>query len=289
MVDFEWLTPATVAEACRLATEHGDDARFMAGGTALMLALRQRLVAPRALISLAGLPELKGMNWDDAKGLRIGAFTLQDELARHAAVARHYPALAHLARHMANPQVRHQGTIGGNLCYGDPSTDPPTGLLVWDTEVEIANGQASRRLPLRDFLVDYFTTALAPDELLVAVHLPRPPADARSRYARHMRTAAEHRPLVAVATMARVGQGQCSELRLAVGASSVVPRRLSGAEAVLTGRAPTTALVAEAADTAAHELDALDDARGSAEFRRAMVRVTVRRELTALFELPDPT
>jgi carbon-monoxide dehydrogenase medium subunit len=190
---------------------------------------------------------------------------------------------------MANPQVRHQGTIGGNLCYGDPSTDPPTGLLVWDTEVEMANAQASRRLPLRDFLVDYFTTALAPDELLVAVHLPPPPPDARSRYARHMRTAAEHRPLVAVATMARVAEGQCTELRLAVGASSVVPRRLSGAETVLTGRAPTAALVAEAADTAAHELDALDDARGSAEFRRAMVRVTVRRELTALFELPDPT
>jgi len=289
MVDFEWLTPTSVAEACRLATEYGDDARFMAGGTALMLALRQRLVSPRALISLAGLPELKGLNWDDANGLRIGAFTLQDELARHPAVARHYPMLAHLARHMANPQVRHQGTVGGNLCYGDPSTDPPTGLLVWDAEVEIANAQASRRLPLRDFLVDYFTTALAPDELLVAVHLPPPPPDTRGRYARHMRTAAEHRPLVAVATMARVAEGQCSELRLAVGASSVVPRRLSGAEAVLTGRAPTTALVAEAADTAAHELDALDDARGSAEFRRAMVRVTVRRELTALFELPDPT
>ncbi len=288
MVDFDWLTPANVAEACSLAVQHGDDARFMAGGTALMLALRQRLVVPRAVISLAGLPELKGMNWDEATGLRIGAFTLHDELARHPAVAMHYPMLAHLARHMANPQVRHQGTLGGNLCYGDPSTDPPTGLLVWNAEVEVANAQGSRRLPLRDFMVDYFTTALAPDELLVAVHLPRPSAGTRSRYARHMRTAAEHRPLVAVASVACMAEGQCSELRLAVGASSVVPRRLSRAEAVLAGRTPTTALVAEAADTAAHDLDALDDARGSAEYRRAMVRVTVRRELAALFEVPDP-
>ena len=287
MVDFEWLTPSCVSEACLLAAKHGDDARFMAGGTALMLALRQRLVTPKALISLSGLPELKGMGWDDAKGLRIGALTLHDELAQHPAVAKHYPMLANLARNMANPQVRHQGTLGGNLCYGDPSTDPPTGLLVWDAEVEVANAQASRRLPLREFLVDYFTTALAPDELLVAVHLPRPPADARSRYARHMRTAAEHRPLAAVATMARFAQGQCSELRLAVGASSVVPRRLAGAEAVLKGRAPTSALVAEAADTAAQELDALDDARGSAEYRRTIVRVTVQRELAALFELGD--
>lgn len=287
MVDFDWLTPPSVAEACSLAAQLGDDARFMAGGTALMLALRQRLVSPRALISLAGLPELKGLDWDDAKGLRIGAFTLHDDLARHPAVAKHYPMLAHLARNMANPQVRHQGTVGGNLCYGDPSTDPPTGLLVWDAAVEVANAQASRLLPLRDFLVDYFTTALAPDELLVAVHLPRPPTDTRSRYARHMRTAAEHRPLVTVATMARLAQGQCSELRLAVGASSVVPRRLSRAEAVLRGRVPTAALVAEAADTAAQELEVLDDARGSAEFRRTIVRVTVQRELAALFESGD--
>jgi len=287
MGDFEWLTPSSVSEACRLASQYGDDSRFMAGGTALMLALRQRLVTPKALISLAGLPELKGINWDDAKGLRIGALTLHDEVARHPSVGQHYPMLAHLARNMANPQVRHQGTLGGNLCYGDPSTDPPTGLLVWDAEMEVANAQASRRLPLREFLVDYFTTALAPDELLVAVHLPRPPADARSRYTRHMRTAAEHRPLAAVATMARFVGGQCSELRLAVGASSVVPRRLSSAEAVLNGRAPTSALVAEAADTAAQELDVLDDARGSAEFRRNIVRVTVRRELSALFELGD--
>lgn len=288
MVDFEWLTPVTASEACRLAVQYGDDARFMAGGTALMLALRQRLVTPRVVISLAGLPELRGMDWDDAEGLRIGALTLHDELVQHPAVAKYYPMLARLARHMANPQVRHQGTLGGNLCYGDPSTDPPTGLLVWDAEVEITNAQASRRLPLRDFLVDYFTTALAPEELLVAVHLPRPPADTRSRYARHMRTPAEHRPLAAVATMARVAEGQCSELRLAVGASSVVPRRLSRAEATLTGRVPTGALVAEAADIAAHELNALDDARGTAEFRRAIVRVTVQRELAALFELSSP-
>ena len=288
MVDFDWLTPVTVTEACRLAGENGDDARFMAGGTALMLALRQRLVSPRAVISLTGLSELQGLHWDDVKGLRIGALTLHDELAQHPSVAKSYPMLAHLARNMANPQVRHQGTVGGNLCYGDPSTDPPTGLLVWDAEVEIANAQTSHRLPLRDFLVDYFTTALAPDELLVAVHLPRPLAGTRSRYARHMRTPAEHRPLATVATVAHMAEGQCSELRLAVGASSVVPRRLLGAEALLMGRSPTSALVAEAADTAAHELEALDDSRGGAEFRRTIVRTTVRRELTALFELPNP-
>lgn len=287
MLDFEWLTPSTVAEACQLAAQHGEEARFMAGGTALMLALRQRLVTPQAVISLAGISELRGLTWDATTGLRIGALTLHDELAQHAAVASHYPMLAHLARHMANPQVRHQGTVGGNLCYGDPSTDPPTGLLVWNAEVEVANAQRSRCLPLHDFLVDYFTTALAPDELLVAVHLPPPSADTRSRYARHMRTAAEHRPLATVATVARVNHGQCDELRLAVGASSVVPRRLAKAEAVLTGRVPTATLVTQAADAAAHELDALDDARGSADFRRTMVRVTVRRELSALFELPD--
>ncbi len=286
MVDFEWLTPDNVEQACKLAAQHGDDARFMAGGTALMLALRQRLVSPRAVISLAGLSELRGLEWDDTKGLRIGALTLHDELGHNQAVATHYPMLAHLARHMANPQVRNQGTVGGNLCYGDPSTDPPTGLLVWDAEVEIASAQSSRRLTLRDFLVDYFTTALAADEVLVAVHLPRPARGTRSRYARHMRTAAEHRPLATVALAARVNRGQCDELRLAVGASSVVPRRLPNAEAVLTGRVPTAALVAEAADTAAHELEALDDARGSAEFRRAMVRVTVCRELEVLFDLP---
>lgn len=290
MHDFDFLQPTTVAEASRLLAEFGDEARLMAGGTALMLALRQRMVAPGQVISLARMrPDqgLHGLHYDPVRGLRIGALTRHVDLARSLWVQRHYPSLAYMAGHMANPQVRHQGTLGGNLCYADPATDPPTCLLSLGASVVLASAHGERELPLEDFLVDYYVTALAPDELVREIRVPPPPADGAARYTRFLRTAAEHRPLVNVALAVRRQGMTCVEARLVVGASTPVPTRQRAAEERLRGRLITPDLVAEVAASVAADLPVLSDQRGSAEHRRAMVDVVTRRTLAALFDLPN--
>lgn len=292
MHDFDFLQPATVAQASRLLAEGGDGARLMAGGTALMLALRQRMVAPSRVISLERLDAdqgLRGIHYDPLRGLRVGALTHPAELADSLLVRRHYPSLAHMAAHMANPQVRQQGTLGGNLCYADPATDPPCCLMSLGASVVLASARGERELDLEDFLVDYYITALAPDELLREIRVPPPAADGAAVYTRFLRTAAEHRPLVNVAVAVRRRGPVCTEARLVVGASTPVPARQRPAEALLCARPVDAGLVAEVAAAVAADLPVLSDARGHAEHRRAMVEVVTRRSLAGLFGLTDPT
>ena len=286
MHDFDFLEPASVAEASRMAADLGEDVRFIAGGTALMLALRQRMLRPSHLVSLARLAPLRGIEFDPGLGLRLGALTLHAEVAAHPLVQRHAPMLAMMAAQVANPQVRNQGTLGGNLCYADPATDPPTCLLALDARVRLVSHRGTRELPLAAFIVDYYTTALEPDELVQDIVVPPQPADARGTYARFLRTAAEHRPMVSVAARVRRDGATCREARLVVGAATPVPARLARAEACLTGRVVTPDLVAEAAELAAADIAPLDDLRGSAAYRQAMTRVQVRRTLASLFDLP---
>lgn len=283
MHDFDFLEPANLAEASRMAADLGEDARFIAGGTALVLTLRQRMLRPSHLISLGRLDFLRSIDFNPRDGLRIGALTRHAEVADHPAVRHAYPMLATMASQLANPQVRNQGTLGGNLCYADPATDPPACLLALDARVVLGSHRGQRELPLSEFLVDYFTTAIEPDELLLEVRLPAPPADAVGRYARFLRTAAEHRPLVTLGLMSRIDGPACHDLRLTLGASVAVAQRLTEAEAILIGQSVTPQRIAQCAATASQEIEVLDDARGSAAYRRAMVRVQVERTLADAF------
>lgn len=287
MLDFDFLEPASVDEAARMLADLGDECRVIAGGTALMLGMRQRMLAPTHLVSLGRLQALRGIALDASGGLRIGALTRHAELAASPLVRERWPMLASMAERVANPQVRNQGTLGGNLCYGDPSTDPPGCLLALDAQVLLASPRGERLLPMGDFLVDYYTTALEPDELLVEIRVPAMPADAQGRYARYLRTAAEHRPLVSVAFVARREGALCTGARIAVGASTPIPLRLPRAEAFLAGKTVTAAVAAEAAALVAADIEPVSDARGDADYRRAMVQVVARRNIAGLFGLPE--
>ena len=285
MHDFDFLEPTSVAEASRMLAGLGEDCRVIAGGTALMLGLRQRMLAPTHLVSLAGIDALKALDFDPVRGLRIGALVRHAQLAASPLVLRHYPVLAGMARRMANPQVRNQGTVGGNLCYADPSTDPPGCLMALDAQVVLASVRGERILDIEDFLVDYYTTALESDEIVSEIRVP-PMAQGRSGvYTRFLRTAAEHRPLASVALVAGASDGVCRDARLVVGASTPIPTRLRRAEAFLEGRAVTWAVAAEAARVVAADITPVSDTRGSADFRRDMVRVNARRTVAELFGL----
>ena len=286
MREFDFLEPPSVAEASRMLADLGEDVRVIAGGTALMLAMRQRMLAPTHLISVARIERLRGIDFDAAQGLRIGALARHSDVARSPWVRQHAPVLASMAARVANPQVRNQGTIGGNLCYADPSTDPPGCLMALDASVVLGSVRGERVLSMEEFLVDYYVTALEPDEILLEIRVPPMAAGTVGVYTRYLRTAAEHRPLASVAFVARREGARCHAPRLVVGASTPVPTRLRRAEALLDGQTVTPVLAAQAADVVAEDITPVEDLRGSAAFRREMVRVNARRTVAELFGLP---
>jgi carbon-monoxide dehydrogenase medium subunit len=283
MRDFEFLQPASVAEASRMLADLGEEARVMAGGTALLLAMRQRMVSPTHVVSAVKLPELRGITFDPRQGLRIGALTRHAELASNEIVSRHYPAIAAMAAQVANPQVRNQGTLGGNLCYADPATDPPGCLMAHGARVVLASSRGERTLSIEEFLVDYYVTALEPDELVVAIRVPVPMPDQAGAYTRFLRTAAEHRPLASVALVVRHDGAVCHDARLVVGASVAIPGRIARAEAFLRGKTVTPQVAAEVANIVADDIQPISDSRGAADLRRDMVRVVARRTVAGLF------
>ena len=285
MHELDFLEPTSVSEASRMAVDLGEDARFIAGGTALMLALRQRLLGPCTLVSLARLDALRGIRVDTQGQLHIGALSLHAQVAESDIVRKHSPVLAAMASQVANPQVRNQGTLGGNLCYADPATDPACCLLALDARIVLVSHRGERELPLNEFLVDYFTTAIEPDELVQEIIVPHASVDARAAYARFLRTAAEHRPMVSVAATVQVEQGICTSAKIVVGAAVAVASRVQAAELCLTGQKASFERIYEAAAVAAKSITPLDDLRGSEAYRRQMVQVQVKRTLADLFGL----
>lgn len=284
MHNFDYLEPTSLHEVCQLMAQWGDEARVMAGGTALMLALRQRLTSPARIVSVARVPELRGIQVGADQGLRIGAFTTHSDVAQSAYIQQHYPMLSSMASQVANWQVRNQGTIGGNLCYADPATDPPGCLLALGAEVVLQGPVQQRVLSMAEFLVDYYETALQADEVLVAIRLPAPKANTRGSYLRHLKTPADHRPLVNVSITSTQSGHVIDEVCLVVGACTPFPMRLQSANALMA-QTPTPLLIQSVAHAAAQEIDALSDARASSDYRRDVVRVLVARALSDHFNL----
>lgn len=284
MHEFDYLEPDSLLDVCQLKNQWGEDARLIAGGTALMLALRQRLISPACLISVARVAELRGIHFDSEHRLVIGAFTTHSEVAQSHHIREHYPMLASMASQVANWQVRNQGTIGGNLCYADPATDPPGCLLALDAEVVLQGPRQQRVLPISEFLVDYYETALQEDEVLVAIRLPEAKTNAHGSYLRYLKTPADHRPLVNVSITSVNAGSAVSDVSLVVGAATPFPKRLKAATD-LVGQQPSLTLIQSVADAAAKEIDALSDARATADYRRDLVRVLVARALSQHFYL----
>lgn len=277
MLRFDFAEPATLAEALSLLDQHGEEACVFGGGSALILALRRRMVAPSVVVSLAKLDGLRDITWSETKGLRIGAMARHAEIAAHPVVRTHYPVLSQVFSNLANPQVRNQGTIGGNLCYADPATDPPSCLMSLDAVVTIAGPLGQRRARMRDFLVDFFTTALEPGEILIDICVPPPVQGRVGHYRRHLRTPAEHRPIANAALAFTMRESIWDDVRVVIGASVPVAQRMDRAAELLTARRITLDTAAEAAALVAEDMNPISDGRGDATFRTRMVQATVRR------------
>ena len=278
-MNIKFLEPADFSEAITLLTEYADDAKIIAGGTSVVLMLQQKLIAPGVLISLGHVPGYDFIR-READGLHIGALTKVRDIERSEIVQNFSPALAYAFRVVGNVRVRNQATIGGNLSAADYAADPPAMLTALDARVQAHGPEKKREIPLSEFFLGFYTTALEPNEILAEIIIPALPASARAAYHKYTSISAEGRPCVAVGAVADFDiDGKCQDLRVAVGAAVETPQRVSSAEAMAHGQALTDELVADIAEQYARTLDPLSDVRGSAWYRKEMIRVFVKRAL----------
>jgi carbon-monoxide dehydrogenase medium subunit len=282
---FDFLEAGSPAEASAMLTEHGEGARLIAGGTSLVLLLRQRLADFTHLVHIGNLAGLRGIRTDGDGQLRIGALATHAEIAAHPLIRKDFSMIGEMASQVANPQIRNVATLGGNLCYGDPASDPPTCLVALGARVRVLRGNEERQIALEQFFKGYYETALSVGDVVLEVIVPPVPAQGAALYSRFITNPAEGRPLCAIALRAVRGAAELwTEVRLVLGAVVPAPTRARAAEQFLTGRKLTPDALAEAADIAVRDIEPVDDFRASADYRREVTRVVVRRLLGRALE-----
>lgn len=280
---FELVEPRSLEEAAGLLAER-EDARPIAGGTALLILIKQGVYIPKTLINLKKVDGAGGVSYDPRTGLRVGALTSIYDLESHPAVRERYPILSSACHVVANIRIRNMATIGGNLAHADYQSDPPAVLLALDASVEITSREGRRELKVSDFLLGTYETALQPGELVSALLVPPPPPGLSGNYIKFTTRSSEDRPCAGVAAMARMGQGLCEEIRLVVGAVSERPVRIHKAEELARGEKITTKLIDQMALEASKAVNPIEDLRGPADYKRHVVGVLARRALSALLQ-----
>ena len=281
-MEIKLFRPHSLEEALSQRAEYGRDALPIAGGQSLLVMLRNKLIDPKVLLDLEPLGELRGLQ-PRADGISIGAMTTFFDLISSADVQKASPILAQAAAKVGSTAIRNLGTIGGNLCHNEPGADLPPALLALNASVELRSRNATRKVPLTEFFQGYFETAVEADEILSRVDIPTLPQGACGAYIKHSISPED----LAIAGVAVVlvpdGKNPVSarELRIGLGGVSPVPLRALKAEAALNGRALTDDAIRAAAEIAASEAEPMSDPHSSADYRRKMIKVLVRRALAA--------
>lgn len=275
---FEYHEAGSLPDALDLVERYGEDARLLAGGTALLLMIRYGIVRPAHVVSLERIGDLRGVR-RDGDVLLIGALTPLADVAASPVVREHARLLAAAAGRVATPAIRNMGTLGGNLCYAESASDPAPALQVLGARAVLESPRGRRAVPLADgFFRGFYETALEEGEILVEVEVPREPPGV-STYVKWSPRSLEDKALVGLAAVLDAEGGVCRDLRLAVGGVNPTPVRLPRAEAVARGQRLGDDLVAAVARTAAAEVDPIADVQASADYRREMVGVWLRRAL----------
>jgi CO/xanthine dehydrogenase Mo-binding subunit/CO/xanthine dehydrogenase FAD-binding subunit len=279
---FRILQPASLAEASRMILDGGPSAALYAGGSELLLAMKQGALRYDVLVDLKTIPGLDGID-DRGDAIAIGALATHRTVARSALVRASLPLLAELEGLIANPRVRATGTLGGNLCFAEPHSDPGTLLVALDARLEVDGPAGERVIPIADFTVGPYATALEPGEILRAIVLPKPGPGSRLAYRRVQQL--EHRPMLGVAVRLDLDPGGSAvvDAHAVVGAASPTPLRSAAAESALRGDlAGLGERVAVAAAALADDADLLDDADGGADYKRHLIGVHLGRLARAL-------
>jgi aerobic carbon-monoxide dehydrogenase medium subunit len=275
---FDYVRASSLSHAAA-ALAGGDDTKVIAGGQSLLPLLRLRMAYPDLLVDIGGLAELRGVA-DTGDALEIGALTTHYMLTRDSLIAEHCGLIAAAAATVADPAVRHRGTLGGSLSHADPAGDLPAVVLALDATLLATGPDGERSIPAADFFVDYLTTALRPDEILTAVRVPKLGPDWGYKYEKFQVTAQDW-ATVGVAALARRSDGHVAEARIGLTNMGSVPVRGFAVEAAAAGAEATRAALTAAAVHADEGTSPPDDLRAKADYRRHLARVLTGRALAA--------
>jgi len=278
---FDYRAPRTLDDALAVLHEYGDEARAIAGGTALVTMMRQRLVHPGCVVSLR---DIDGLGRIEARNgaVRLGALVTHREAEMSPLLQERLPVLAETFRRVGTIRVRHMATVGGALAHADPNQDPPVTLIALGASVEMRRAGGQREIPLSEFFRDYYESVLEPGELITAVTVPLLPAASGTSFIKFLpRTADDYATVAVAATVTLESDGErCREARIALGSVATTPLRGRAAETLLPGARLDDSLVKAVGAAAKGEVDPLDDHRGSAAYKREMTAVMVGRALT---------
>jgi CO/xanthine dehydrogenase FAD-binding subunit len=285
IADFEYFAPKTVDEALSLLSRHKGEAKIIAGGQSILVIMKRGLLATEYMVDIKGIDALDYIEYDEGKGLRIGALTIHRAIEKSPIIQKHFSVLSEMERDLATIQTRNWGTIGGNLCHGDPAGDPAPVLIALNAKLKLASMRGERIIGVEEFSKDYLEVALEPDEMLIEIQVPTPLS--------HMGTACE-KLMVMKGDMGVVGaaasitlspkDGVCKDARIALSNCASTPLRAKKAEKKLIGKVLNDSLLVEAGEVASTETSPPVDVHGSAEYRGEMVKVFVRRVVAKALE-----
>ncbi len=277
--NFEFFEPTTIEEASSLLTQYNGKAQLLAGGTDLIIAMKDRAMTPEYVISLEKIPELDGVTYDEGNGLRIGAMTKMRTLELDPIIRDRYAAIAEGAEEVGGIHIRNLATIGGNISHGSPAADTAAPLLVFGTQVNIASTDGERTVPIEEFFLGPGETVLKTGEIVTAFECPPPQANEGSQYIKQKIREVMDLAFVGVATSVKLNNGAVEDTKIGLAAVAPTPIRATDAEAIINGHFLTADLLEQVAVAASAQSRPISDLRCSAKYRREMVGVLTRRTI----------
>lgn len=280
---FEYLRPKTVPEAVALLQQHGDDAKILSGGQSLIPMMKLRLARPGFLIDINRIPGLSYIK-EDGGFLKIGGLTRESDLETSAVVKSKYPLLMDTAAVIADPQVRNLATVGGNLAHGDPANDHPATMLALGAQIVATGPKGERVIPIEDFFVSLFTTALKHDEILTEIRIPVPPAKSGGAYLKLERKVGDFATAAVAIQLTLDGGGAVQKAGIGLTNAGPKPIKARKAEEFLKGKKLDAATIAQAAQLASDEAQPGADLRGPVEYKKGLVKELAKRAIARAAE-----
>lgn len=277
--EFDYVKPATIEQVLELLQQHGDEARLLAGGQSLLATLNMRLSEPSIVIDITGLHALRGITVQDQQ-LRIGALVTHSEIETSPLVAQHAPLLSQAAPHIAHRAIRNAGTWGGAIAYADPAAEWPTCLLALGGTVVLRGPAGQRSVAADDFFLGLYTTAMRPDEVLVATEIPLAGPAHWFGFSELARRHGDY-AIVGMAACARRSGAALEQVRIVLMGVGATPKRASRTEALLNGQTPDAATIAQAVVSLREEIDPLSDLTNSPQTKRHLAGVLLGRLLAS--------
>lgn len=277
---FKYVAPSTLKQALELMSEHGTEAKLLAGGQSLIPVMNFRLAYPALIVDLNRIVELEQLHASDIGGLRIGAMVRQRQLEHDPVVAQRAPLVYETMPHVAHSQIRNRGTLGGSLAHADPAAELPVVMVTLQARFRLQRAGGDRWVEAESFFEALFTTALEPDEILTEVVVPPLPRHTGYAFLELARRHGDYAQAGAAAIVRLDESGYCRQARLVYLNVGETPRVAAAACAMLIGHIPTPALIADVADHGAqHEIDPTGDIHATADYKRRLARVLGRRAI----------